>query len=406
MSVLDRVTAVEGFRSLAHRNFRVFFVSQTVSFLGTWLQLVAQTLLIYRLTDSGTAVGLLTVCQFVPTLLLVAWAGVVIDRSDTRRLMTISSGTMLASSALLGVLVVTGTVTPLWVYLTAMVLGVANAFDNPGRRALVNELVPAEDVANAVSLNSTLIMATRIVGPALAGLMIATVGIGWCFLLNAATFVVAVAGLWVMDEGSLHRRGRVERARGQVREGIRYVWHDRQLRHGLGTLLAAGLISMNFQVILALYVKIGLDGSDSLYAVLSAVNGVGAMVCGLVLARRRTFDGTLIARMAVVYGVGIGLVALAPNAGFSVVPLLIVGFGQLGLLSGTNTLLQIRATPAMRGRVIALFSFATVGANPIGGALAGWTSEHIGSRFTLGYCAVYTIAVGLVALRAVPRPDS
>ena len=213
-----RLVRSSSFRSLSHRNFRIFFVTQTVSFLGTWMQLVAQTLLIYRLTGSGTAVGILTVCQFLPTLLLVAWAGAVVDRSDTQGAHDAELGRDdVGSTLVMGTLSVTGRVTPARMYILATVLGVANTFDGPGRRTLVNELVPGEHVSNAVSLSSTIAMGTRIVGPAFAGLLIATVGIGWCFLLNGVSFVVAIAGLWMMDTATLHARALVPRAPGQVR---------------------------------------------------------------------------------------------------------------------------------------------------------------------------------------------
>ena len=390
-----RLVRSSSFRSLSHRNFRIFFVTQTVSFLGTWMQLVAQTLLIYRLTGSGTAVGILTVCQFLPTLLLVAWAGAVVDRSDTRRLMTLSSAVMMLSALVMGTLSVTGRVTPAAVYILATVLGVANTFDGPGRRTLVNELVPGEHVSNAVSLSSTIAMGTRIVGPAFAGLLIATVGIGWCFLLNGVSFVVAIAGLWMMDTATLHARPPVPRAPGQVRAGLRYAWRTPPLRQALLLLLALGAVSMNFHVTLALYVKIGLGGSDGLYAALSAVSGIGALAGGLMLARRTMIDVAFLGWMTLVYAVALGLLACSPDAWWALIPLALVGLGQLGVLASASTVVQVQSLPSMRGRVLALFTLATVGANPVGGAVAGWSADRFGASFTVAYGALFTFVLGL-----------
>jgi MFS family permease len=399
----ERFAASPSLRAFSHRNFRIFFVSQSVSFIGTWMQLTAQTLLIYDLTGTGTSIGLLTACQFAPTLLLGAWAGVVIDRSDTRRLMAASSGVMMFTALAMGALVVTGQITPLMVYGLAMLLGVANTFDNPGRRTLVNELVPHEDIGNAVSLNSTMVMGMRVIGPALAGLLIATVGIGWCFLANGASFVVAIGGLRRMDRETLRARLPVARGPGQVRAGVRYAWSHRPLREALLLLLGLGLIALNFQVLLALYVKVGLGGSDSMYAVTSALAGGGAMVAGLVLASHSRFDSSLLGRMALLYALSLAGLAVAPSLWWAAVPIIFAGFAQLGFLSGANTVLQIESSPEMRGRVIALYTLVTLGTNPPSGALTGWTTDLFGAPSTVAYCAVSAALVGGLTLRMARR---
>lgn len=393
-------------RALSNPNFRIFLASQTVSMLGTWVQLIAQTLLIYDLTGTGTSIGLLTFFQFAPTIVLGAWAGVVIDRTDTRRLLATSSAAMMVCALTLGFLVLSDRVTPTLVYVLAAVLGVANTFDNPTRRVLVNELVPHEHVANAVSLNSTVVMATRTVGPALAGLLIATVGVGWCFLLNGLTFVVVLVGLVLMDPKTFHIRSRDARGPGQVRAGFRYVRSHPSLRRTLCLLFWLGLVSFNLQILLALYMKIGLGGSDALFAAASALAGAGSMAAGLVLARRSTFEFSLLGPMTMLYGLSLGALAVAPSIWWAVIPIVLGGYTQIAILSAGSTIIQLESTSEMRGRVVALYALVVLGTGPPQGALTGWTTDVIGARPTVAYCAVCTVVIGAIsAWVASARPE-
>jgi MFS family permease len=397
-----KVATADTFRSLQHRNFRIFFVTQGISFIGTWLQLAAQILLVYRLTDSGTAVGLLTAAQFTPTLLLGAWAGVVIDRHDKRRIMRITSAVMLAAAAALGLLVLTDTVTTPLVYVLAAVLGLANTFDNPARRTLVNDLVPESEVANAVALNSTLITVARILGPAAAGILIATVGIGWCFVLNGLSFVPVLLGLARMDDASFRSKP-VARAKGQLRAGLRYAASIDELRVPLVLMAVVGTLSFNLPVLLPLLAERDLHGSDVTYTLLTSCFGVGSLVGSLRLARREVIDTRFLAQSALLLGASSGALAVAPSVAVAGLILLPAGYAAIGVLSGGNIVLQLATSAEMRGRVLALYTVVFLGSTPIGGPISGWTAERFGTPAGILLGAVASTTVGLAVLRFVRR---
>ncbi|HEY5155245.1 MAG TPA: MFS transporter, partial [Acidimicrobiales bacterium] len=244
----------ETFRSLRVRNFRLFFTGQIISQVGNWLTLVAQTLLVLKLTGNGFDVGLLTACQFGPVLLLGAWAGVIADRSDKRRLLLITQALAMVQSFALAALAFMPDPPVPALYAIAFAGGIVIAFDNPARRAFVVEMVPEPQVPNAVSLNSALMTASRIVGPALAGLLIATVGYGWCFFTDGLSYVAVLTALVMMRPGELRRPPLTARAKGQVREGLRYIKTMPDLWIPLVMMAVIGTLSFNFQVVLPLLV--------------------------------------------------------------------------------------------------------------------------------------------------------
>jgi MFS family permease len=392
-----RLATADTFRSLQHRNFRIFFVTQGISFIGTWLQFASQTLLVYRLTDSGTALGLLTAIQFLPTLLLGAWAGVVIDRHDKRRLIRITTSVMLLSAAALATLVFTDRITVGVVYLLAAIGGLANTFDNPARRTLVNDLVPDEELVNAIALNSTLITSARIVGPALAGLLIATVGIGWCFALNALSFVPVLLGLSLMDASSFTSKT-IARADGQLREGLRYAWSVDDLRVPLLLMAVVGTLSFNFAVLLPLLAERDLGGSDITYTVLTSFFGVGSLIGSLAMARRATIDNRFLGWSAVALGITTTALAFSPTVLVACLILVPAGYAGIGVLSGGNAVLQIAVAPEMRGRVLALYTVVFLGSTPIGGPIAGWTAERFGTGAGILLGSLSAIAAGFAVL--------
>lgn len=397
-----KLATADTFRSLQHPNFRIFFVTQGISFIGTWLQLAAQILLVYRLTDSGTALGLLTAIQFLPTLLLGAWAGVIVDRTDKRRLITATTSVMLVAAAALATLVLTDHVTVGAVYVLAAVLGLANTFDNPARRTLVNDLVPDGELVNAVALNSTLITSARIIGPAIAGLLITTVGIGWCFALNAASFVPVLLGLRRMDPATFRSRP-VPRAKGQLRAGLRYAMSVDELRIPLLLMAVVGTLAFNFPVLLPLLAERDLGGSDVTYTVLTSFFGLGSLVGSLRMARLHRIDTAFLGRSALVLGItSIGL-ALAPNLPLACLVLLPAGYAGIGVLSGGNAVLQLATSAEMRGRVLALYTVVFLGSTPIGGPIAGWTAQRFGAPVGLLVGAVAAVAAGLVVLGVLRR---
>jgi MFS family permease len=367
------------FRSLRHRNFRVFFIYQGVSFVGTWLQLMAQDLLVLHLTDSGVALGWLVAIQFAPTLVLGAWAGVVIDRYDRRKLMTLTTTVMMIAAGTLGLLVLLDVV-QLWeVYLLAAMIGLANTFDNPLRRTLVNDLVPPESLVNAVALNSTLVTSARIIGPALAGLFISTIGIGWCFVVNGISFIAVLYGLQLLDWRSMAKHEPVPRAKGQLRDGLRYVRSVDDLRIPLLLMAVVGTLAFNQNVLLPLFAKRDLGGSDLTYTTLASFFGAGSLIGSLMLARRRTIDTAFLARQSLYLGIGWLLVSFSPNVAVAAVALVFTGYVAIGVLSGGNAILQLRASPEMRGRVLALFTVVFLGSTPIGGPIAGFIGQHYGA---------------------------
>ena len=397
-----KVATRDTFRSLQHRNFRIFFITMGISFTGTWIQLAAQTLLVYRLTGSGTALGLLTAIQFVPTLVLGAWAGVVVDRYDKRRIMTIASTVMAITATVLATLVVTDRVTLGAVYVLAACFGLANTFDNPARRTLVNDLVPPDEVVNAVALNSTLITTARIVGPAIAGGLIVTVGIGWCFALNAMSFVPVILGLRRMDS-STFRSVRVARAKGQLREGFRYAMSVDDLRVPLALMAVVGTLSFNFVVLLPLLVERDLGGSDVSYTVLTSFFGVGSLIGSLRMARREVIDLRFLGESALLLGVASAALAFAPGIGVAAAVLVVAGYAGIGILSGGNAVLQVATSAEMRGRVLALYTVVFLGSTPIGGPIAGWTAEHFGTDAGILLGAVAALAAGAAVLGFVRR---
>jgi MFS family permease len=397
MTRLRRATR-QTFRSLRHRNFRLYFGAMSVSFVGTWLQLIAQALLVLDLTGSGTALGLVTAAQFGPMLVLGAWAGVLVDRFDTRQIVQVSTSLMAVAASALGILVLTGNATLWWVYVLAGLLGLANAFDNPARRSLVNELVPDEEIANAVSLNSTLATIARLFGPALAGLLVSTVGIGWCFVLNGVSFLGPVLAVRAMDSATMRTPPPVRRERGQLRAGLVHAWRMLDLRVPLLLLLVVGTLGFNAQVLYPLLATRELAGDETTYTWLTAAGGLGMLLGSLWLARRTTIDTRLVGIAAVGFGVADTLLAVAPNVPFALVASFLVGVAAVGVFSGSNSVLQLAASPAMRGRVLALYSVVLLGSKPVGGPILGSVAEHAGTRLALGIGAAAALLAGLATL--------
>ena len=397
-----KLATADTFRSLQHRNFKIFFITQGISFIGTWIQLAAQTLLVYRLTDSGTALGLLTAIQFTPTMLLGAWSGVIVDRYDKRRIMRVTATVMMLTATVLATVVALDVVTVPIVYGLAALFGLANTFDNPARRTLVNDLVPESEVVNAVALNSTLITSARIIGPAIAGALITTVGISWCFGLNALSFIPVLLGLHRMDASTFRSRP-VARAKGQLRAGLRYAMSIDELRVPLLLMAVVGTLSFNFVVLLPLLAERDLGGSDVTYTVLTSFFGIGSLLGSLRMARLATIDTRFLGRSSLVLGIACTALAYAPNVPVAAAILLPAGFASIGVLSGGNAVLQVAASAEMRGRVLALYTVVFLGSTPIGGPIAGWTAQRYGAPAGLLLGSIAAMVAGLAVLAFVRR---
>lgn len=390
------------FAALANPNFRRFFTGQAISMIGTWMQSVAQAWLVLELTGSGTALGFVVALQTLPVLLGAPYAGLIADRVDKQRLLIGGQCVMSVLALALGLLTVTGSVRLWMVYVLAVALGLANAVDSPTRQSFVLEMVGPEHLRNAVTLNSVLVNAARAVGPAVAGVLIATIGVGVCFLINAGTFVAVIFALATMDRSALRPSPPAARERGQLREGFAYVRHTPALVVPLAMMGVIGMLAYEFQVVLPVVARSTFHGGAQAYGFLTAAMGIGAVVGGLVVASRGRTGTKPLVVAAAIFGVLILLTAAAPNLAFATVALALVGAGSVAFLAIGNATLQLTASPHMRGRVMALWSVAFLGSTPIGGPVAGYVSEHFGGRAGLvmgGLACLVAAAGGWLVLR-------
>jgi MFS family permease len=384
----------ETFRSLHTRNFRLFFAGQLVSQVGNWLTMVAQTLLVLKLTGSGLALGLLTAAQFGPLLFLGPWGGLVADRSDKRRLLFIVQAVAMLQSFALAALAFTGDPPLGAVFAVSLVGGLTVAFDNPARRSFVVEMVPTEDMNNAVSLNSALMTSSRIVGPALAGLLVTTVGFGWAFLVDGLSYIAVLAALALMRSSELNPAPVAPRAKGQVRAGFRYVRSVRDLWVPMVMMAIIGVFAFNFSVVFPVFVTDDLGGSDAAFTVLFSILSVGSLVGALVVARRRTIDVRTVAVSAFAFGVPMLVLAAVPNLVTATVVGVAIGFGSIAFLTSSTTIVQVRSDPQMRGRVLALQGMVFLGSTPIGGPILGWICEELGARWGIVVGALACFGAG------------
>jgi MFS family permease len=390
------------FRSLHVRNYRLFFSAQLISVSGTWMQTVAQAFLVLKLAPharAGVDLGVVTALQFVPMLLLGAWGGLIADRLDKRRLLycTQSAAGLLALA--LALLTATHEVRLWQVFVLATCLGVVNMIDNPARQTFVLELVGRDDLPNAVSLNSVVMNSARVIGPAIGGLLISLVGLAVCFEVNAASYLAVIVGLSMMRRGELHRTVPVARAKGQLRQGLRYVWRTPGLRDPLLLVAVAGTLAYNFQVVLALFAKFTFHGGAGIYSVLTSAMGGGAVIGGLVVASRIRPDIHRLTAIALTFGVLITAVALSPNLPWALVFIVPMGAASIAFIATANATLQLRADPSMRGRVMALYAVAFLGTTPIGSPLVGWISQVSSPRVALAVGGVSTIVAAALTLR-------
>ena len=399
------------FRSLRQRNFRLFFSGQLISQIGNWLTLVAQTLLVLKLTDSGLAVGLLTACQFAPVLFLGAWSGLVADRSDKRKLLIIVQIFAMVQSFALAFVAFMDHPSVVAIFVIAFFGGVATAFDNPARRAFVVEMVPDSDVQNAVSLNSALMTGSRVIGPALAGLLIQTVGYGWTFATDGLSYLAVIAGLWMMRRADMRPVAVAQRGKGQIRAGLRYARTEPELWLPLVMMAIIGTFAFNFQTVIPLLVKRTLHGNDTTFTLVYSVISIGSLAGALLSARRTSVKVSDITLAALGFGVAMGALALAPNIAFAYVFGIGVGVASITFMTTSTAIVQLRSDPLMRGRVLALQAIVFLGSTPIGGPIIGWISQQYGARSGVmigGIAAVVAAGYGWRASRrlaeAPPRP--
>lgn len=391
--------------SLRQRNYRLYFLGQLVSVMGTWMQTVAQSFLVLELTHSGTVLGLTTAARFVPILLFGPAGGLFADRRNKRRVLYVTqtlSGLLAAVFAIL-----TGThVIRVWsVVLLALALGFVNVFDNPARQAFITEMVPPEDLANAVTLNSVSVNLARVFGAGLGGVLVAGVGLAMCFACNALSFGAVLVSLAAMNAAALYPARPVKPRKGQIRAGLTYVRGTPELLVPLLMIALVGTLAWEFPVTLPLMASREFHGGAGIYGLMTSVMGAGAVVGGLVSAARAKLRARSLCLAAIGWGVAITVAALAPSLGTELVVLLFVGYGSITFNSYAKTTLQLAARPEMRGRVMALWALAWQGTTPIGGPLVGWIAQTTDPRWSLIVGGVPTLLCGIAALPLLTRID-
>ncbi|MFN2608766.1 MAG: MFS transporter [Acidimicrobiales bacterium] len=396
------------FRALRTRNFRLFFIGQLISNSGNWLTMVALTLLVLHLTGSGVAVGALAACQFGPILVLSPFAGLVADRSNKLRLLKTTQIGEMCQSVVLAALAFMHHPPLAALFATALAGGCLLAFDNPVRRSFVTEMVPQEDVGNAVTLYSALVNSSRIFGPTVAGVLVITAGFGWAFALDAASYVAVLVALGMMRTGELRVAEATPRGKGQVRAGIRYVRSVPDLWLPFVMLAMVGTLSYNFTVVFPLFVERTLHGNDASYTLVYAVFSAGALVGALLVADRRTVRVHDVVVGAAAFGVTMLLLAAAPSVAVSLPLVALLGVASIAFMTATTTIAQVRADPRMHGRVLALQTVLLVGTTPIGGPIMGAVADAAGARVPVvigGVAALLAALFGLIAGRTVMSGD-
>jgi MFS family permease len=386
------------FRSLRERNARWFFAGMLVSNIGTWVQMTAMAIVVYRLTGKGTSLGINIACQFLPMLLLGAWCGALADRVDRRRMTIITQVLFLVQALVVGVLELTGHLPLYALYGLSLALGVINAFDNPARRGLVIEFVDPVDLSNAMSLNTAVMTGSRIIGPALGAVLAGSIGAGWCFIGNAASYLAVLVALLAMDASKLRKPPLAARGGTPVRDALRYIWNDPRLRIMAAVLIVVSTFAFNYSVTMPL-IAARRFGDEKLYGWMLAVMSIGSVLGSLYTASRPLVTMKWFATSVALLGTGGLALAFSPNVWVGFVASIPVGFGGAGFISGSNSILQQHCPPDMRGRLLAFTAVAFLGSTPIGGPITGWIGDHVGASWSMAYGSIITLAMLLWMVR-------
>ena len=391
------------FASLRVFNYRLYFSGSAVSQIGTWMQMVGQAWLILRLTGSGVDLGIATALQQLPMLLVAPWGGLVADRINKRKILLATQSASGLLALVLAVLTFTGLVQVWMVYLLALGLGMVNSVDNPTRASFAVEMVGPEYLPNAIALNTATFTSARTVGPSVAGFVIAAFGIGWCFLLNAVSFVFTVGALLFMRGSELRPSSGVNRARGQVLDGFRYVWSRPALRVPIAVMAVVGMFAFNFQVVLSLMARYTFHGGPQTLGLLLTAQGAGALVGALVAASRARPTHALMFAAIVIFGTLMLVAAWAPVLLLELAIQAVMGVFMITFQASNNAMLQLRSDPQYRGRVQALFVMVFLGTTPVGGPLMGYVGQHFGARVALAVGGGAAILAGGAAIWSLRR---
>lgn len=397
------------------RNFRLYLTGLFVSATGTWINFTASSWLILKLTGSGTALGVNSALAFGPVLLLGAWGGVLADRFEKRRILMWTQTSYAVVSLVLAGLIFTDVVELWMVYVMSALAGVVTAIDNPARQSFYIEMVGEQALTNAVSLNSATFTGSRVIGPALAGILIATVGMAACFLIDGLSYLAVLGALLAMRPDELHPQKRTSRQRGHLMAGLRYAWTTDDLRRPLIILAVMFTLVFQWQIVIPLLAEHVFHTGPREFGWLSASAGVGAFVGAIVMAHGAKHPSM---RMLGVYAVSVGLftavVGLAPTLWVAMIALVPVGFAAMSFMITGNTMLQLTSRPEARGRIMALYGVVFLGSTPIGAPLVGWLGEHFGARTDFFLTGGISIVVGVTILlarrwaaaRTVAPPDT
>ena len=393
------------FRSLRSFNFRLWTAGALISNVGTWMQRVAQDwLVLTQLTHhDASALGLVMGLQFAPQLLLLPWTGLAADRLNQRKLLMLTQATMGVLALALGVLTIAGVIQLWHVYVFAFLSGSAAALDAPVRQTFVAEMVGDEDLPNAVALNSTSFNTGQMIGPAIAGLMIANVGIGWAFLLNGFSFAAVVISMYFFRLSELRSSARAHPATSGFLEGLRYVWRRPDLRAILVMLFLIGTFGFNFPIFISTMAVNVFHSDARAFGLLSSLMAVGTLAGALFAAGRRNPSLASLMAGAGVFGLGFTLAALAPGYWSFAATLMIIGAAALTFANGTNSIMQLSTEPTMRGRVMALRVGVALGGISVGAPIVGWVANRFGPRSSLGLAAAAGFAAALVAAYVFAR---
>jgi MFS family permease len=364
-------------------NFRRFVAGQSISLIGSWTETVAQALLVLQLTNSAKAVGFVTATRYLPVLLLTPYAGLVVDRSSKRQLLIATAGLLAVSSVIQGALVLSGAINVWWIYVLALSFGTLSALDNPARQAFIPEMVGQGLIRSAVTLNSTFVNVGRAVGPVVAAVLISTIGIGWCFIINAVSFAAVLYALLTMRVADLYPVSPVKAGKNQLLAGFRYALGIPEIIGPIAMMALIGTFTYEFEVSLPLFARVSLEGSDITYSWLIGAFGTGSVLGGLYCMWRPAIGNRRLQRAALLYAAAMAATALAPSVQIAVLLLVVVGMASIVFITTGNSTIQLASSPQYRGRVTALWSTAFLGSTPVGAAIIGLI-DVVSPRLALG----------------------
>lgn len=393
-------------RALRHRNYRLFFTGQSISLIGTWLTRIATSWLVYRLTGSALLLGVLGFAGQIPTFLLAPLAGVLVDRWDRYRVLVATQILAMIQSGLLAALALAGVIDVWQVLALSIFQGLINAFDMPARQALVVEMVEDRaDLPNAIALNSSMVNAARLLGPAVAGVLIASVGEGWCFFVDAVSYLAVIASLLFMRIAPRPRPARTTRVLHEMKEGFRYAAGFAPIRAVLLLLAVVSLVGMPYTVLLPVIAREVMGGGAGTLGALSAASGLGALAGALYLASRKSVIGLgrIIVGSAALFGLGLAGFSRAGALWLALPLMFVTGAGMMLLMAASNTILQTIVDEDKRGRVMSLFAMAVFGSVPFGSLLSGWLAHRLGAQNTILAGGVVCLLAAALFFRALPR---